>query len=177
MDHCTQVFLFCFAPHPRQGISIKQSCLSWNSLCRPGLAWTHRGPPASASRRLGLKVCSITAQLAPRFLCRCRGSKVRSSGLSSQVLAADLSPALSGSFTTSSGEILALIKTSIWLLWSNVRLLFLIIYILMRSFYFIFSDRVSLCSSDWPRTCYVDQPGLNPPRLITAYLCFPGHEI
>ncbi|XP_050006399.1 XK-related protein 8 isoform X2 [Alexandromys fortis] len=34
--------------------------LSWNSLCRPDWPLTHRDPPASASRVLGLKVCTAT---------------------------------------------------------------------------------------------------------------------
>lgn len=29
----------------RQGSSVWQSWLSWNSLCRPGRPWTHRDPP------------------------------------------------------------------------------------------------------------------------------------
>lgn len=32
--------------------------LSWNSLCRPGRTWTHRGPPGSVYQELGFKACT-----------------------------------------------------------------------------------------------------------------------
>ena len=44
------------------------------SSYRPGWPQTHRDPPASASRILGLKVCATTARLRRSFLsCFLRG--------------------------------------------------------------------------------------------------------
>lgn len=45
-------------------LSVKQSCLSWTSLCR---ARAHIDMPASASYVMGLKTCSITAWLNIKF--------------------------------------------------------------------------------------------------------------
>ena len=55
---CFLFLVFCFVVFLRQGFSV-------NSTGNPG---THRNPPASASRVLGLKVCTTTARLLGLFL-------------------------------------------------------------------------------------------------------------
>jgi hypothetical protein len=52
LGFCVAVVLFCSVL--RQGFSVQQLKLSWNSLCRPGWPHTHRDLPASASRVMGL---------------------------------------------------------------------------------------------------------------------------
>lgn len=44
----------------RQGYSMKQSWLSWNSLYRPSWPRTYRGLPASCLQMLGSQVCTTT---------------------------------------------------------------------------------------------------------------------
>ena len=46
----------------RQGFSVVFGACPGTSSCRPGWPRTHRDPPASASRVLGLKACATTAQ-------------------------------------------------------------------------------------------------------------------
>lgn len=58
-----QVFTFSLsAPHPPKTSS---SCvvLAAHVLCRPSWPQTHRDPPASTSRMLGLKVCTTTLSM------------------------------------------------------------------------------------------------------------------
>lgn len=52
-----QIRKLCF---PRQGFSI-QPLLSWNSMYRPGCAWTHGSPSAFSSLLPVSKVCTATA--------------------------------------------------------------------------------------------------------------------
>ncbi|XP_052602772.1 mitochondrial carrier protein SCaMC-3L isoform X4 [Peromyscus californicus insignis] len=56
------VCLFVCFGFSRQGFSVLFWWVSWISLCRPGWPQTHRDPPGSASRVLGLKACATNAK-------------------------------------------------------------------------------------------------------------------
>ena len=47
---------------PKTGFLCSFGSCPVTSSCKPGWPWTHRDPPASASRMLGLKACATTVQ-------------------------------------------------------------------------------------------------------------------